>query len=153
MFTSRAEFRLTLRSDNADQRLTSRGVELGLVGAERAKSYAAKSQALILARERVRRLTVSPSRTRAFGIDVTADGQPRSAMQLLAHPGVDVARLSAIWPELADWSAEVGEQIEIEATYAGYLGRQAADVEAFRRDEGLLLPDDLDYDAIGSPLS
>ena len=150
MFTSRAEFRLTLRSDNADQRLTSRGVELGLVGSERALIYAAKHRRLEAARVQARALTASPSRTRGAGIQVTADGQTRSAMQLLAHPGVSVSGLVQLWPELADWPADVAEQIEIEALYAGYLGRQAADVQAFRKDEDLLLPADLDYSVIGS---
>ena len=150
MFTSRAEFRLTLRSDNADQRLTSRGVELGLVGRERALSYAAKHRRLESARAWAQTLTASPSRTREAGIQVTADGQPRSAMQLLAHPGMSVAGLTRLWPELSDWPVDVAEQIEIEALYAGYLGRQAADVQAFRKDEELLLPADLDYSGIGN---
>ena len=150
MFTSRAEFRLTLRADNADQRLTALGMELGLVGDLRAKIHLEKARALKTARELGRSLTLSPSRTQAAGISVTPDGQPRSVLQLLGHPGVDVERLTAIWPELSTWSAATREQLEIEATYAGYLHRQAADVRAFQRDEDLLLPGDIDYAVIGS---
>ena len=150
MFTSRAEFRLTLRADNADQRLTARGVALGLVGAMRAEAYRAKAQHLDIARKLAHALKISPTRTLAAGISVTPDGQPRSAFQLLGHSGVDVSTLTAIWPELSAWPVEVCEQMEIEATYAGYLHRQAADVQAFRRDEGLTLPPGLDYATIGS---
>ena len=150
MFTSRAEFRLSLRSDNADQRLTARGVQLGLVGSLRAGVYIEKQKLLDVAREQAGRLKASPSRTCERGIRVTADGQPRSAMQLLAYPGVDVAALAGLWPELLAWPTDIREQIEIEAGYAGYLGRQAADVQAFRKDEDLLLPDDLDYGLLGS---
>ena len=150
MFTSRAEFRLSLRADNADQRLTTRGVDLGIVSPIRAAQYASKARALEEARQMACELMISPSRTIKFGIEVTADGQPRSALQLLGHPGVDVARLSAIWPQMAGWPRELAEQLEIEATYAGYLHRQAADVRAFQRDEGLELAEDLDYAAIGN---
>ncbi len=150
MFTSRAEFRLSLRADNADQRLTERGARLGIVSSTRADIYRRKAQALEDARSQAAALVISPSRTLAFGIGVTADGQPRSALQLLGHVGVDVAALSAIWLQLADWPADICEQLEIEATYAGYLHRQAADVRAFQRDENLMLADTLDYAAIGS---
>ncbi len=149
MFTSRAEFRLSLRADNADQRLTMRGVELGVVLSNRASTFAGKARALEEARQQAATLMISPARTLSFGIAVTADGQPRSALQLLGHPGVDVARLSGIWPELATWAPQVCEQLEIEATYAGYLHRQAADVRAFQRDEDLVLAGNLDYAAIG----
>ena len=150
MFTSRAEFRLSLRADNADQRLTLRGIDLGLVGAVRKQSYLRKALALESARAQAQSLKTSPSRTLSLGIEVTPDGQPRTALQLLARGDVDVARLSAIWPEMADWSPEIREQLEIEAVYSGYLHRQSADVAAFRRDEALPLPETLDYAAIGS---
>ena len=150
MFTSRAEFRLSLRADNADQRLTRKGVELGVVSSDRASIFATKARALEEAREQATALTVSPARALSFGIAVTADGQPRSALQLLGHPQVNAARLSAIWPELSVWSPQVCEHLEIEATYAGYLHRQAADIRAFQRDEDLILASDLDYAAIGS---
>ncbi len=150
MFTSRAEFRLSLRADNADQRLTPKGMALGIVSTVRAEAYAEKARALDEAREQASSLMISPARTMAFGINVTADGQPRSALQLLAHPGVNVGKLTEIWPQLGMWSASVGDQLEIEATYAGYLHRQAAEVRAFQRDEELVFRDDLNYAEIGS---
>ncbi len=149
MFTSRSEFRLTLRCDNADQRLTQRGLELGLVGRERAKVFEAKMAALTTARARVSALTLSTAEATELGIHVNADGRRRSLDQLLAQPGVTINRLSNYWPELARWPSDVAEQIEIDALYAGYLPRQAADVEAFRRDERLTLPHPLDYSQVG----
>ncbi len=150
MFTSRAEFRLTLRADNADQRLTAYGSELGLVSGGRAQRYFRKAEALEAARELGRGLVLSPSRAVAAGLPVTPDGQPRTALQLLGYAAIDVERLSAIWPVLSGWPAEVREQLEIDALYAGYLHRQAADVRAFQRDEDLVLSEEIDYAAIGS---
>ncbi len=150
MFTSRAEYRLTLRADNADQRLTPIGVDVGAVGGERARAFAAKSAALDVGRRQVAELRLSPSALRRHGILVNADGMARSAAELLAHPGIDVARLCAIWPELGALAPDIAEQLEIDARYAGYLERQARDIAAFRRDEALLLPETLDYVAVGS---
>jgi tRNA uridine 5-carboxymethylaminomethyl modification enzyme len=150
MFTSRAEYRLTLRADNADQRLTPIGLARGAVGGERARAFAAKMAALDEARGLAAELRLSPTALRRHGLMVNADGVARSAAELLAHPGIDVARLAAIWPELGAMPAEIAEQLEIDARYAGYLDRQARDVAAFRRDEALLLPDGLDYAAVGS---
>jgi tRNA uridine 5-carboxymethylaminomethyl modification enzyme len=149
MFTSRAEFRLTLRADNADQRLTRRGVELGLVGPERAASFQTKSDALNAARDQARTLSVTPAQALQHGFRVNADGQRRSLLQLLSHPEIGFEDLARIWPEIAGWKSEVREQIEIDAAYHGYLGRQAADVEAFRRDANLRLPASLDYARVG----
>jgi tRNA uridine 5-carboxymethylaminomethyl modification enzyme len=149
MFTSRAEYRLTLRADNADQRLTHLGLAIGAVGAERARAFAAKTETLAGARGLASKLRLSPTALRRHGLAVNADGVPRSAAELLAHPGIDMARLVAIWPELGSIPAEIAEQLEIDARYAGYLERQARDIAAFRRDESLLLPADLDYAAIG----
>ncbi len=149
MFTSRAEFRLTLRADNADQRLTDRGIDLGLVGAERASVYGRKRAALAAARSLAKRLTLTPAEAARHGLRVNADGQRRDVMQLLAYPDIHFERLAAIWPELSSWPDTVREQIEIDAGYAGYLDRQAADVESFRRDEDLRLPTDLDYAGVG----
>ncbi|HEX7007236.1 MAG TPA: tRNA uridine-5-carboxymethylaminomethyl(34) synthesis enzyme MnmG [Alphaproteobacteria bacterium] len=150
MFTSRAEYRLTLRADNADQRLTPKALALGCVSAERARRYEAKARALQEGRRLVRRLTATPSQLQRQGIRVNLDGVARSAAALLAHPDIDLARLSGLWPELAALRPDVAEQLEIEACYAGYLERQEADIRAFRRDEGLKLPEDLDYTRIGS---
>ena len=150
MFTSRAEYRLVLRADNADQRLTPLGMAIGCVGGERAQAFAAKSEALERARAQVRALALSPTALRARGLAVNADGVPRSAADLLAYPGIDLARLAAIWPELSGLPPEIAEQIEIDGKYQGYLERQEAEIRAFRRDEALKLPRDLDYAAIGS---
>ncbi len=150
MFTSRAEYRLTLRADNADQRLTPKGLGIGAVGRERARAFVAKLGALDAGRRLTGELRLSPSALRRHGIAVNADGVARSAAELLAHPGVDVARLAAVWPELGMLAPEIAEQLEIDARYAGYLERQARDIAAFRRDEALLLPEALDYAAVGS---
>ena len=150
MFTSRAEYRLVLRADNADQRLTPRGVALGCVGPERRAAFAAKAAALGEARALVRRLGLSPTALRGHGIAVNADGVARSAADLLAYPGIDLTRLAAIWPELAGIPPDIAEQVEIDGKYSGYIERQEAEIRAFRRDEALKLPRDLDYGAIGS---
>jgi tRNA uridine 5-carboxymethylaminomethyl modification enzyme len=149
MFTSRAEFRLTLRADNADQRLTAKGVALGVVGPARATAYAAKAQALAQARAEAAALTLTPQEAARAGLPVKADGQRRNVMQLLAYPTIGFDDLAGIWPQLAAWPAAVREQVEIDASYAGYLDRQAADAASFRRDEDLRLPAELDYAAIG----
>ena len=150
MFTSRAECRLLLRADNADQRLTRRGIEIGCVGAARAAAFGVKAAALAAGRARLTSHTLSPSVAARHGIAVNQDGVLRSAQDLLALPGVTIARLAAIWPDLAGLSLAVVEQLQIDALYAGYLRRQQADIEAYRRDEALALPDDLDYAALGS---
>ena len=149
MFTSRAEFRLTLRADNADQRLTDRGLALGVVGSARASAWNDKSQALAQARARAAALTLTPNEAEKAGLPVKADGQRRDVTQLLAYPTISFEDLARIWPELSAWRPEVREQVEIDASYAGYLDRQAADAEAFRRDENLRLAADLDYAAVG----
>ena len=149
VFTSRAEFRLILRADNADQRLTARGVGLGCVGARRAAAFAEKARALETARARARELALTPPEAARVGFHVKADGQRRDLLQLLAYPDIGFDDLAVHWPELADWPAFAREQIEIDAGYAGYLDRQAADVAAFRRDEHLLLPPELDYASVG----
>jgi tRNA uridine 5-carboxymethylaminomethyl modification enzyme len=149
MFTSRAEYRLSLRADNADQRLTPIGERVGAVGAARSAAFAAKMAALDEARALAASLRATPSALGRRGLTVNADGVARSAAQLLAHPNIDVARLGAIWPQLGSLPAAIAEQLEIDARYAGYLDRQARDIAAFRRDEALLLPDMLDYAAVG----
>ncbi|OWJ66252.1 tRNA uridine-5-carboxymethylaminomethyl(34) synthesis enzyme MnmG [Inquilinus limosus] len=150
MFTSRAEYRLVLRADNADQRLTARGIAAGCVGAERQALFARKAAALEAARQRIRALSLTPTEARRHGLAVNQDGVRRDGMDLLRYPGIGLAALARIWPELAEWPETVAEQIETEAKYAGYLDRQEADIRAFRRDEGLALPAELDFDAIGS---
>ncbi|HYL32170.1 MAG TPA: tRNA uridine-5-carboxymethylaminomethyl(34) synthesis enzyme MnmG [Stellaceae bacterium] len=150
MFTSRAEYRLVLRADNADQRLTPIGVALGCVGAERRSAYGVKAEALEQARAQVRRLSMTPSELRRHGLAINADGIRRSAADLLAYPDIKLARLAAVWPELRAIPRAIAEQLEIDGRYSGYLERQAEEIAAFRRDEALQLPRDLNYDAIGS---
>ena len=149
MFTSRAEFRLTLRADNADQRLTAKGIALGCVGPERAAAFGAKSTTLDAVRARAAELTLTPAAAIKAGFHVKADGVRRDLVQLLTYPQIGFDDLARHWPEIAAWPAFAREQIEIDATYSGYLDRQAADVAAFRRDEDLRLPADLDYAAVG----
>ena len=148
MFTSRAEYRLTLRADNADQRLTPLGLSWGIVGSEREKAFAAKMARLDVSRETMQRLSLTSSQVLKAGIAVRQDGVRRTALDLLSLPEVDFPRLCALWPELQNFSADIVEQLEIDAQYAGYLDRQEADILAFRRDESRHLPIDLDYRAI-----
>jgi tRNA uridine 5-carboxymethylaminomethyl modification enzyme len=149
MFTSRAEYRLSLRADNADQRLTPIGERVGVVSAARAKVFAGRLAALQRARSLAQDLRATPSALARQGLTVNADGVPRSVAELLAHPDIGVARLAAIWPQLGNIPPAIAEQLEIDARYSGYLDRQARDIAAFRRDEALSLPDALDYSAIG----
>ena len=148
MFTSRAEYRLTLRADNADFRLTSKGVGSGVLGAERRRAFAAKQEALAEAVGLLSERRLSPSAAQRHGLAVKLDGVARSGLELLRLPDVDIARLVPIWPELGRIRRDVAEQLEIEARYASYLPRQAADIAAFRADEALILPRDLDLDVI-----
>lgn len=150
MFTSRAEYRLRLRADNADQRLTPFGHAAGLVGTSRWRSFSAKQAALAVSRETLEQLRGTPQELARLGISVNQDGQRRSAWGLLGHAGVSHEQMLAAWPEIASIPAAILEQLAIEALYAGYLDRQDADIRAFRRDEALLLPEDLDPGAIGS---
>ena len=149
MFTSRAEYRLTLRADNADQRLTETGIAAGVVGNFRQNAFHVKRQSIDAARARMEALTLTPNEARAHGININLDGKRRSAMEVLAYDGVDFAKLRGVWPELVDVTPQVAEQMEIEAQYAGYLDRQEADIVAFRKDEDMRLPVDLDYRLIG----
>jgi tRNA uridine 5-carboxymethylaminomethyl modification enzyme len=148
MFTSRAEYRLTLRADNADQRLTDKGIALGCVGAERAARHRARMAALEAGRQMARALNLTPSEAARHGLALRKDGQRRSAFELLAYPDIGLADLARIWPLLDALDPRVAAQIEIDAKYEVYLDRQAADVESYRRDESLLLPEDLDYAAL-----
>ncbi len=150
MFTSRAEYRLRLRADNADQRLTALGNARGLVGSVRWRAFCDKLEQLDVSRETLRGLSGSPQDLARRGIAVNQDGQRRSALELLGHSGVSFDRLVAAWPVIASIPAPVIDQLVIEAQYAGYLERQEADIRAFRRDEALTLPDDLDPRSIGS---
>lgn len=150
MFTSRAEYRLRLRADNADQRLTDYGLKIGCIGSERRKFWADKSAALEAGRTLARRLKASPNELEKHGLSVNKDGNVRSVHNLLSLPDVAMPRLAEIWPELASLRGDIVEQLEIDARYAGYLDRQEADIKAFKRDENLVLPVDLDYSTVGS---
>ena len=145
MFTSRAEYRLRLRADNADQRLTDKGIGIGCVGPERQRRHRIKMDALHAARAFARSVSVSPSGASRHGLVLNKDGQRRTAFDLLSYPDLGIADVARIWPRFHDLPPVIAEQLEIEAKYAVYLDRQAADVAAFRRDESLLLPEDLDY--------
>jgi tRNA uridine 5-carboxymethylaminomethyl modification enzyme len=145
MFTSRAEFRLSLRADNADQRLTGQGIALGCVGAERRRRYEARMDALTAAHAQFRVLSLTPNQAAHHGLALNQDGQRRTAFELLSYPGIDVPALARIWPELNEIAGPIARQVETDAKYAVYLDRQAADVAGYRRDEALPLPDDLDY--------
>jgi tRNA uridine 5-carboxymethylaminomethyl modification enzyme len=150
MFTSRAEYRLTLRADNADQRLTPLGLSVGVVGPRRACAFAAKMGRLDDARALLGNLSATPDELRRQGVQVNRDGVRRTAFDLLRLPDVDARVLARIWPALEGLPIEVEEQLSIDALYAGYLQRQEADIRAFRRDEALALPADLDYGSVGS---
>lgn len=148
MFTSRAEYRLVLRADNADQRLTPIGEEIGLLGPERTRVYGRKRVQLETARSLAHSLTITPTEAGKHGLKVNQDGVRRSVHQLLSYPDIDVEGLCAVWPELGDLPAFAIEQLEIDAKYSGYLDRQREDIDAFRRDEGLELPASLDYSEV-----
>jgi tRNA uridine 5-carboxymethylaminomethyl modification enzyme len=145
MFTSRAEYRLTLRADNADQRLTGKGIDLGCVGPARACAHRTKMAALEAARAMAWARSLTPSEAERYGLALRKDGQRRSAFDLLSYPDIGIADLARIWPCFSELDRRIAEQIEIDAKYQVYLSRQAADVESYRRDESLALPDDIDY--------
>jgi tRNA uridine 5-carboxymethylaminomethyl modification enzyme len=148
MFTSRAEFRLSLRADNADQRLTERGIEIGCVGGVRRDVHRARMAALTAARNRVRSLTVTPREAERFGVALNRDGQRRTAFELLSYPDIGFADIARMWPELLGLPAAVAAQLEIDAKYAVYLDRQAAEVAAFKRDEAVEIPAAIDYEVV-----
>jgi tRNA uridine 5-carboxymethylaminomethyl modification enzyme len=145
MFTSRAEYRLTLRADNADQRLTGRGIALGCVGSARRAHHAEKMAALMAAREFANSVSLTPTEGDRHGLVVNKDGRRRSGFELLSFPTIGIEELARVWPRLRDFPPKILAQLEIDAKYDVYLSRQASDIAAFRRDESLELPDDLDY--------
>lgn len=150
MFTSRAEYRLLLRADNADQRLTQKGIEIGCIGPERTDAFTHKMNKLNAARDLVENLSMTPNELADAGIKVNQDGQRRSAFDLLRYKEYDFDTLIEIWPELNEIDPVIREQISIDAGYAGYLDRQLADINAYRREENLIIPADIDYADIGS---
>ena len=148
MFTSRAEYRLRLRADNADQRLTPLGLYIGCVGETRARSFKAKECALLAAKTKFENLTITPNEAHKHGLKVNRDGKRRSAFELLSYPDITLDQLKSIWPEIDDIPAHYLAQIETDARYAVYLDRQEADVAAFKRDENVIIPEGFDYRAI-----
>jgi len=147
MFTSRAEYRLTLRADNADQRLTDKGMVLGCVGQARAQRHTAKMSALTAAKALAKSLAITPNEAAKHGLVLNKDGHRRSAFELLAYPDIEWSTVRGIWPELSAIDPSIAVHLEIDAKYDVYLKRQTADVDAFRRDEGLVLTD-IDYAAV-----
>ena len=145
MFTSRAEYRLTLRADNADQRLTPLGTAIGCVGSARRAAFAAKSKLLAEGEALLRRLTLTPDQGARFGLTINRDGRKRSAFELLAYPDVDLARLAHIWPEIRSIDREIARQIAVDARYAVYVKRQELDIASFRKDEGIAIPRDFAF--------
>ena len=150
MFTSRAEFRLKLRADNADQRLTPLGIDLGCIGSNRRSAYAAKAAALAEGLAQLSSRHLTPTEAAQHGLQVNRDGRRRTAFELLAFPGVDLARLSAVWPELSAFDPRITAQLEVDARYRAYVERQEEDVAALRRDEAVAIPVNFDYGAVPS---
>ncbi len=148
MFTSRAEYRLALRADNADQRLTGKGIVIGCVGGNRQRQFEAKMAALDAAREMAHSLTITPNEAQKHGLALNHDGQRRTAFELLSYPTLGIAELTRIWPQLAGLDGKIAEQLATDAKYAVYMDRQAADIASYRRDEGFELPDQIDYAAL-----
>jgi tRNA uridine 5-carboxymethylaminomethyl modification enzyme len=148
MFTSRAEYRLTLRADNADQRLTPQGIAVGCVGPERAVAFAAKAKRLVAGEALLRSLALTPDEAAKCGLSINRDGRKRTAFELLSYPEVDIARLTAIWPELGKLDPDIAEQLAVDARYAVYAKRQEQDIAAFRKDESVAIPSDFVFAAL-----
>jgi tRNA uridine 5-carboxymethylaminomethyl modification enzyme len=148
MFTSRAEYRLALRADNADQRLTAKGVSLGCVGSVRAAAFERKLSALDAARAEAKSISVTPNEANRFGIVLNRDGQRRTAFDLLSYSHVSTEQVAQLWPGLSALEPAIAQQLEIDAKYSVYLDRQREDAERFRRDEAMAIPSTMDFDAI-----
>jgi tRNA uridine 5-carboxymethylaminomethyl modification enzyme len=148
MFTSRAEYRLTLRADNADQRLTDKGIKIGLIGNHRKALYLDKSEKIKKINLMMSKSTISPSKAEKYGIKIAKDGIFRSSDEVLTQKGVNMRKIREIWTDIPFFSKEIDEQVEINAHYRGYLKKQKADILAFKRDENLIIPDKINYDLL-----
>jgi len=148
MFTSRAEYRLSLRSDNADQRLTDKGIKIGLISDHRKAIYLDKSQKIKKINSMMTKFSISPSKAEKFGIKIAKDGIFRSSNEVLTQKGVNMSKIREIWADIPFFSKEIDEQVEINAHYRGYLNKQKADILAFKRDENLIIPDKINYDLL-----